>query len=368
MYRLPLLTIGLTLAAGSVSWAGAFPPGHEYGVVLERPCTPCHTSHGEPDPPLLPDAGDQTCLDCHGPGAQTAAGREERGIVPSAHPRDILTEMKKVENHSRTGCRTCHTLHYRYQSLDGLAPTVVSGMPLQSTLKGFASQAELCLSCHSRNSVHGEQSATTDIERLLRLENRSYHPVLGTAPERAPSVIPDLVSAIVNCTDCHGNDDAGGPKGPHGSRIESLLRTDYTQVDGWSESSRVYALCYACHERKKILESRLFPEHGKHIVEEMASCSTCHDAHGSVTRRALIRFGEGIPVIGVSESMTTGRLEFVSDAAGSGACYLTCHGKDHSPEAYGPLGELLKLDGGRNGGMRRPRGIDDGRVLSARPD
>jgi predicted CXXCH cytochrome family protein len=216
---------------------------------------------------------------------------------------------------------------------------------MQSTLKGFSNQADHCLSCHSRTGGHGGESPGSDIQGLLRLENRSYHPVLGTAPERSPSVIPELVSAIINCTDCHGNDDGGGPKGPHGSRVNALLRSEYVQIDGSSESLQVYALCYACHDREMLLKSELFPEHGDHVVKEQAACGTCHDAHGSVTRRALIRFGEEIVPNGVSPSLATGRLEYVSDGPGSGACYLTCHGVDHGPKAYGSMKSLLEILG-----------------------
>jgi cytochrome c553 len=226
-----------------------------------------------------------------------------------------------------------------------LNPTVFGAVPYQSTKKGFANQAELCMSCHSRTGEHGGGAAQSDIQRLLRLENRSYHPIVATAPERSPSVISELVSAIINCTDCHGNDEVSGPKGPHGSRVNSLLRSEYTQIDGSSESVQVYALCYACHDREMILKSELFPEHGDHIVDEQTSCTTCHDAHGSVTRRALIRFGEEIVPNGVSPSLSAGRLEYVSDGPGSGACYLTCHGVDHGPKAYGSMKRLLEMLG-----------------------
>lgn len=339
------LAVILILAGCPFVWASAFPPGHEMGIALERPCTPCHEAHGEPDTPMLSLASDQLCLHCHESAAGSASGRRERGIVPSANPQDIRTQTEEASNHTATGCRSCHSLHHRYESLGGLNPTVVGGVPLQSTKKGFADQAELCLSCHSRTGDHTNGVSQSDIGGLLRLENRSYHPILVTAPERSPSVIPELVSAIINCTDCHGNDVASGPKGPHGSRVDGLLRSEYTQIDGSSESVQVYALCYACHDRDKVLDSEAFPVHDDHIVDEQTSCTTCHDAHGSVTRRALIRFGEEITPNGVSPSLSTGRLEYISDGAGSGACYLSCHGVDHGPEAYGSMKGLLEMLG-----------------------
>ena len=71
----------------------------------------------------------------------------------------------------------------------------------------------------------------------------------------------------------------------------------------------------------------------------------CYTSKCSVENRALIRFGEETTVAGVSASMSTGTLEFVSDGPGSGACYLTCHGVDHGPEAYGSMKTLLRMLG-----------------------
>ncbi len=79
-----------------------------------------------------------------------------------------------------------------------------------------------------------------------------------------------------------------------------------------------------------------FPEHGLHVAAERSSCATCHDPHGSVANRGLIRFGEtsffGTDPVAPAAS---GRLAFESAAAGAGACYLTCHGHNHDPESYG---------------------------------
>jgi hypothetical protein len=47
-------------------------------------------------------------------------------------------------------------------------------------------------------------------------------------------------------------------------------------------------------------------------------------------------------VSGVSPSLATDRLLFESFGPGSGACYLTCHGRDHAPEAYGSAAEMLR--------------------------
>ena len=53
--------------------------------------------------------------------------------------------------------------------------------------------------------------------------------------------------------------------------------------------------------------------------------------------RAALRL---LCAIAVAPSMSTGRLEFNSIGAGSGSCYLTCHGYDHGPSTYGGAGGL----------------------------
>ncbi len=121
-----------------------------------------------------------------------------------------------------------------------------------------------------------------------------------------------------------------------------LLVAGHTTVDGREESDAAYGLCYTCHQRESVLAASAFPEHGSHIIEEKAACATCHNAHGSVRNRALIRFGEETIISGVSPSARTGKLAFESDGPGSGACFLTCHSYDHAPEAYGTM-KLLPL-------------------------
>ncbi|MCB1037851.1 MAG: hypothetical protein KDD47_28715, partial [Acidobacteria bacterium] len=114
------------------------------------------------------------------------------------------------------------------------------------------------------------------------------------------------------------------------------------------ESVSAYQLCYTCHLRGQVLEASAFPQHGRHVVDLRASCATCHNPHGSVDNRALIRFSEETVLGAVAPSASTGRLAFVSSAPGSGACYLTCHGVDHGPATYGGLEmpETFSVSGG----------------------
>lgn len=74
----------------------------------------------------------------------------------------------------------------------------------------------------------------------------------------------------------------------------------------------------------------------RHIRDENASCSICHDAHGITNTQGtttnnshLVNFDRRF----VTPS-SGGVLRFEQTSAGRGRCYLTCHGKNHNPESY----------------------------------
>jgi len=303
-------------------------------------CPACHVGHGVPDSPMLPRPVSGVCLTCHG----DQAGRDtmiRRGMLagdadppllstvlsqPYLHPLDEGATSARLA--SGTTCTSCHAPHRG--SLETADPP--PGVPKRSPRDPNRFEYELCETCHG--SAGSTTLSLTDLSRLLYPGNPSYHPVEAPNPGTSPSVIEDLAGGQINCTDCHGNGDASGPAGPHGSPVQYILRRGYTISDG-PESGEAYALCYACHDREKVLASTAFPEHGRHIAEIGAACATCHNPHGSVINRALIRFGEETIVSGVAPSPSTGRLAFESTAPGSGACYLLCHGRDHGPATYG---------------------------------
>lgn len=72
-------------------------------------------------------------------------------------------------------------------------------------------------------------------------------------------------------------------------------------------------------------------------------CRNCHDGHGSVSNRALIHIGQDESLQQVLPSLSTGRLEFVSDRPGIGERYLTCHGVDHAPKSYGTKSMMAEV-------------------------
>jgi len=350
-----LLVIGFVVGGGAIALATFSNPHVDTGLIPGG-CRSCHEGHGMAGSPMLSMPQKETCFHCHGSPGQLQT-MVARGLVSgSARPVQMdsvfhLTSVHPVseEAFSRRGrgqvtCTSCHAAHRG--SAQEPAGDVPDGLRRLSPRDPTRFEFELCQDCHGREGA-GTQDLL-DISRLLSPENRSFHPVEAPAVEPSSSVISTLSGREINCTDCHGNADPGGPRGPHGSSIPFLLRANYVTSDGSSENETTYSLCYRCHDRETVLKRPRFLEHTEHIKDGRTSCATCHNPHGSVENRALIRFGEETTVSGVSPSISTGILKFVSDGPGSGACYLTCHGVDHGPRAYGSMKGLLEILGRDN--------------------
>jgi predicted CXXCH cytochrome family protein len=318
--------------------------------IVQSGCPACHESHGASRSPMLPAPQTEVCLSCHGSKAE-ADQQVSRGVMSPNANLQLLTEtLAQPFTHPISGdaysrhepgvvtCTSCHTPH---RSTTNVAKRLIPlGQQKLSTRNPTRLEFQLCESCHGDQGVDTQN--LLDISHLINPNNSSFHPIESSAPGTSPSVVPRLAGQVINCTDCHGNSKQAGPRGPHGSDFRYILTLQYVTVDGDRESLSTYALCYGCHEREAVLEASPFPQHNMHIVGQRASCATCHNAHGSVDNRALIRFGEETIIGGVSPSVTSGQLRFESSAQGSGACYLTCHGVDHNPKTYG--GEMPVFD------------------------
>jgi hypothetical protein len=146
-----------------------------------------------------------------------------------------------------------------------------------------------------------------------------------------PSLInPWTVQSYTACTSCHGSDQAGGPRGPHGSAFAPILKANYNCDDDQAESAAQYALCYRCHNRNIILSEELgsFRYHKKHM-DARASCRACHNSHGSNTYTHLIDFDTSIVF-----ANSKGVRRFDDKGANTGSCSLRCHNKDHDDLGY----------------------------------
>lgn len=351
-------------ATSTANLNGAQPdpwPRTDFTTVAENGCESCHSPHtaGSHAGLLNYAVEEDNCLVCHtGNVATKDIGNEL--VKSTAHKvQDFVGVHDPAEDFSQSvathvECADCHNPHRARKGAG--SPTQVSG-PLTGA-KGITSSGtptpdvafayEICFKCHGDNNVTSLAKITRQLPQLnTRLEfdssNPSHHPVesVGKNPN-VPSLIPPLsANSQITCMDCHNNDDGPGangpgPSGPHGSNNTFLLERNYTTADFTTEASFQYELCYKCHDRNNILADQSFSEHSKHIEEEQAPCSACHDPHGissaqgnDIENSHLINFD-----INIVQPNGTGERRFEDRGRFAGACYLACHGEDHNPESY----------------------------------
>ncbi|MBW7989981.1 MAG: hypothetical protein FVQ84_08205 [Planctomycetes bacterium] len=327
----------------------------KYDTVADNACLCCHRPHSAQGKQRLLHfrKSEENCLSCHD-GSVAQKDLRQEFSKPSAHNvfkyhdvhdlrESVLTSPEHVE------CADCHNPH-AVQNTVTQAPVLsglmrnVSGVTATGAFSNEAKlEYEVCFKCHGDNPNRIESKITRQITQTnTRLEfdpsGPSFHPVVSSGiNNNVPSLIsPMTVGTMIYCTDCHNSDNTSNVKGPHGSIYKPLLAYNYETSDDTAESEFAYGLCYRCHSRNSILNDESFPKHRKHL-EEKIPCSVCHDAHGissaqgtSISNSHLINFDTTI----VSSDPKTGRLEFIDTGVFSGECYLTCHGKDHSPEDY----------------------------------
>ena len=354
-------------ALGVVLLAGVLPAfaddPHMSPMLLPTGCKACHAGHGSPRSPMLPQSQMEVCLSCHGPSVELDRIRTRQALAGTAKPQSLSTAMGEPFTHPLDDrafsrhepnvvvCTSCHSPHRgtieadpgtiriqfdsRATAIRGTRGTtrtressvLISGTARRSSRDPRQTEFEMCAACHG--GVGPTSTSRFEVGQLVSARNRSYHPVEAPAASGSPSVVPELSGRRINCTDCHGNSDPTGAAGPHGSSVRYLLRAEYQTHDGSAESPATYALCYGCHDRERVLDSTLFPEHRLHVVTEQTSCATCHDPHGSPEQFALIRIGGPTATPGVMVSTRENRLAFDSVGPGSSSCTLTCHGHDH---------------------------------------
>ena len=343
----------------SLDRSGGLWANTDYPTVGENGCENCHTPHtaGGRERLLLFAFEEDNCLDCHD-GKVATADIAFEVTKPYGHRvqdysgvHDAAEDFTfgRVEKHVE--CSDCHNPH---QATGGPSPGggLVSGATAGVSGVTAAGQAvasarylyEICFKCHgdADNNVVGtipvaRQVSNLNMRTAFDPAGQSFHPVAGPGRNSdVPSLLPPYtVNSVITCTDCHGNSDRLGPPGLHGSDIEHILTDRYVIDDNTPESPSSYALCYKCHSRSLLLNDTSF-EHRKHVVDQNAPCSACHDPHGIGAMQGdvlhnshLINFD-----LGIVSATDTARLEYEDLGVQRGQCFLACHGKLHNPAIY----------------------------------
>ncbi len=297
---------------------------------LPKGCGSCHKGHGNRATAMLAAPKDELCFGCHG-SAKTGTPGEARTDISSVilkrsnHPVSLTSKYhvrgetlpeKSASTPRHVSCYDCHDVHFtkKGETFRGVRGYSGGGGKMKSAQKEY----EVSYLCHSDSA--DLPSSAINVARKFDPGNASFHPVQAAGKNRSvPSLKGASSSSIIACSDCHGNDDRYGPKGPHGSNYAGLLKANYSKETG-TESPGAYALCYGCHNRGSILNDESFRAHKRHVVYGSVSCAACHDAHGSRDRDNLINIDTK-----TAFSNSQGQFNYMKIMPGKPRCFLNCH-------------------------------------------
>lgn len=309
----------------------AFNETHLDPTKVPDRCSACHKGHGKRATVMLDQSKDELCFKCHGPVKKGIRGeaktdiytvilkRSNHPVINSAQyhvPGESLPE-RQPSTPRHVSCYDCHNPHktIKDKTFQGVRGYSGRGARINDTQKEY----EICYLCHSDSA--NLPAGSSNIAAQFELLNASFHPIEAIGRNRnVPSLKGTLsTNSTIDCSDCHGNDDRFGPKGPHGSNYEHILKANY-RMDSGIESPSAYELCYECHNRNSILNDESFKAHKRHVLYANASCYACHTPHGSGNYENLINFDTRIVL-----PNSIGQLGYMKIMSGKPHCYLKCH-------------------------------------------
>jgi predicted CXXCH cytochrome family protein len=325
---------GWTLSAHATSNQNYTPDGYPSTTVGEWACRNCHKSHsGAGIPYILIMAEETTCYNENSTSCHSSNGIKPISTVMNrtySHPTNSVSGVHKNPESSdelanrHAECQDCHNPHQAQPGThDGTTrdlpgalkgtwgvepdpwPEAPTGMtnndntfavPSQSSYvvrNPATSEYQICLKCHSNYTT--QPAGQRNIAAEINPNYPSYHGIVpgGQSNPYCNSITmnePWGTYKIVTCSDCHGSNVQGDPKGPHGSNLDNMLVETIV-----SDNINGTPLCYICHKRSNywdgILESSNFNKHPSkeehHKEEANYGCFTCHmyeySTKGSIT-------------------------------------------------------------------------------------
>ena len=285
-------------------------------------CRSCHTHD-------TGYAGGGSCLDCH----NTVQGVNRRQVVENAS--DGNGDFVRTSHHVTNGttnevvaeedCLVCHDQSNHQSYADGVS--VYLNQPAGGAAIVYdgstGSLTAFCQDCHD-GSVSGTPFS----------DGR-------TPPNNLVTWSASAHGAGAECADCHSNG--------HGGDRQNMLTGTYVVTDNNGYASGDYALCWNCHSANTIVSGfNSFEDlHNLHVIGEQSPCIICHDPHGGTNgaEPGMISFEYGIS-IGMDIQYIDGYNASTAYWVNSnlGFCYISCHGKDHTPKDYNRTAKIPLQD------------------------
>jgi predicted CXXCH cytochrome family protein len=300
-------------------------------------CESCHNIHLiSSHKSFLKKDENQLCIDCHdgiknNPNENPSYDNINK-VINKLYTHITLNNSEIHTSIQSINCSDCHNPHLATEKnigmIDGSLHGVKGKTSWGTTINSSIHEYEICYKCHSYSNMH----KTNNIAQLFKPSNTSYHPVeqLSNNINALKSLKPNLNSmTLITCSDCHGNDNKFGIKGPHGSNNKGILKLNYENTEFTVKSTQLdNELCFQCHKEKYITESVGFRWHKLHI-DSGYNCSACHDSHGSKDYPTLLNFDKDY-----IRPLNNGQFEFNKSSQLNGTCTLSCHGHVHDNINY----------------------------------
>jgi predicted CXXCH cytochrome family protein len=284
---------------------GCHSTGH--GSAKRTLLAPANASQPQvPGDPLREEEG--MCYSCHDANGPATTNIQSMFGRLTHHKVSALDQV----DGSRIECRNCHDPHKASAARTLIDPDT-GGV-------WTAGGPAFCLACHDGAPPPGVAFPATSS---------------GTGFNKSAFVGTTHATQLGGNTCRHCHED-------HGSASIAMLRGEYIVTDNNNYAASDYAACWLCHNATAIVSNnnRFSDLHKKHVSGEKAPCIICHDAHATFDagEPGLINFAFSVQSGAYDIQLGSGRNEstaFVfTNNNTRGNCYLTCHGKDHTPKDY----------------------------------
>lgn len=262
--------------------------GHYTTTGTKAYCETCHHPHGSSNARLTAYNYNNTstyveenlCYACHGTTPASGADNiQSQAIKTYRHPvGDYTGRHSDTETASGFGttnrhaeCVDCHDPHKATSVTHSAGTSTASGaltgvigveppstaewqVPDQNSytiVNPAQYEYQICFKCHS-SFAYGSSppSGQTDQAKEFNPNNTSYHGVMAVPSDvysGASYRSPWTYNSRMYCSDCHGSNTSGDPKGPHGSNLQHVLRGTWNHGHITYKSGYSGSLCDQCH-------------------------------------------------------------------------------------------------------------------------